>query len=212
MMEEMIDIEKSKMSEQRIQYILKQFKKIESIFGGDTEMSIKRYRQLLTEFSEQYSKGLKTLTGNNMHEEELLVYDAVECEEVEAFTVSNEPELRHIKPYDEEVLAMVNVESYKAKDYAETKTVTAAEKPEGAVAIKRVDEVQINSGPRAGQKAIVIELEPDWTYWPNRTSVKTIADKFGNDSEKWIGKKIKITTEKMIVQGKKTDVLFAEIA
>lgn len=106
---------------------------------------------------------------------------------------------------------MVDISSHMAKDFNETETLTAENiDKKKSYEITRVDEVEINSGPRAGSKAIVIELDKSWTYWPNKTSITNVANKLGTDTEKWIGKKIKLYTEKMMVRNQKRDVVFAE--
>lgn len=141
------------------------------------------YIVMLTKFSEEYSKEI--LPG------ELLGYDL---------------------KTKSEVMEMVELGGYMAKEFSETETLTAKNLKDKEYEITRVDEVNINAGPRAGQKAVVIELDKELTYWPNKTSITTLAKKFGTSSDKWMGQKIKIFVEKMMVRNERREVLFAEPA
>jgi hypothetical protein len=107
---------------------------------------------------------------------------------------------------------MVDVSKFKAKDFNETETINGENCPKDAMKITRVDEVNITTGPRAGESALVMELDSKFTYWPNRTSVKALATKLGDNSDSWIGKKIKLITEKTMVRGAKKDVIYAEVS
>ena len=180
-----LNLDLSRMSKDRITFIIRQFRKL----GEDTKLTIPVYRELLTKFSEDYSKLLKKRIGKELENSELLAYDTIEEKEVET---------------------MVNIDKYKAKEFTDTKTITAENKPDKALKITRVDEVTINSGPRQGETAVVMELDNEWTYWPNKTSITSLAGKFGNETDAWMNKKIKLGLEKMMVRGDTSPVMFAE--
>lgn len=59
--------------------------------------------------------------------------------------------------------------------------------------VEKVEEVEVEDN-RTGEprKALAITFAEfrDNPYWPNGTSIGILCDKYGNDEEKWIGKKI----------------------
>ena len=108
---------------------------------------------------------------------------------------------------------MVDVTGYMTKEFNETEGLTVQNvDTKKTYTITKVDEVMVSSGFRAGQKAIVMELDGKWSYWPNKTSITTLAEKWGTNTDKWTNKKIKFTVEKVMVRGQKKDAIFAEVA
>lgn len=111
---------------------------------------------------------------------------------------------------------MVDATKYLPQEFSETETISSTNMPEGNLKITRADEVTVNSGPRAGQTVLVIEVSDSngktWTYWPNKTSIGNLAREYGNDTDRWIGKTVVLTTETMMVRGSKRKVIFAEPA
>jgi len=47
-----------------------------------------------------------------------------------------------------------------------------------------------------------------WT--PNKTTLRILAKEFGDDTDVWVGKRVKITISKQNVRGKMTDVIYGE--
>jgi hypothetical protein len=67
-----------------------------------------------------------------------------------------------------------------------------------------VEEVEFKKGERAGQKGLVAEGKDDvgnmWAWFPNKTSVKTLSELYGQESDKWLGKKVVFETAKVHTQ------------
>ncbi len=103
-----------------------------------------------------------------------------------------------------------------AKDYTETITIGPDNIPTGTLEILRTDLVEIKSGVSAGQTKLVIECKNKkgdiYTYWPNKTSNKFLAEKFGMDTDDWIGKKFTLSSSKQVVRGERRTVIYAEPA
>ncbi len=105
----------------------------------------------------------------------------------------------------------MDMSKHKAQGFSDTETINAENVPTGKLTIVRADEVTISSGPRAGQIVPVIELSQDdkaYTYWPNKTSITTLCNKFGDDSDKWINNEIELDTENVMVRGQKRKAIF----
>ena len=174
----------SQMSTERIKYLQEKVKMLRPV-----HFELGFYSQLITSFSADFSTILKEKTGKELSENEILTYDHIGGRK------------------------MVNVEKYKAKEFSETETITAENLPKEPVTIKAEREVKVTTGPRAGEEALVLEVETKdglMTYWPNKTSVTAIAEAFGNDSTEWINKKISFEVERMMVRNQKRDVIFAK--
>ena len=195
-----INLNASEVSKERLDFMIKQFRKL----GEDTTLTLAQRDELQTLFSEMYSAQLKIEKGIELNPGELLVYDAKEIPQVElddgTFGSIEYGGMRK----------MVDISKFKAKDFNETETINGDNCPEGPLKITRADEVKITTGPRANEEALVLELDGKYTYWPNRTSVKNLATKLGDESDGWIGKTITLTTEKTMVRGAKKNVIYAE--
>jgi len=50
------------------------------------------------------------------------------------------------------------------------------------------------------------------TWTPNRTTLKKLAETFGDDTDKWVGKEVKLMIVKQNVHGKMLDVIYGEAA
>ena len=50
------------------------------------------------------------------------------------------------------------------------------------------------------------------TYTPNKTTLKKLATTFGDETDNWTGKKIKLSKSRMNVRGENKEVLFGEPA
>ncbi len=48
------------------------------------------------------------------------------------------------------------------------------------------------------------------TWTPNKTTLKKLSAKFGDETDAWIGKKVKISKAKMNVRGEMKQVIFGE--
>lgn len=139
------------------------------------------YKIMVSRFSEEYSSEL--LPG------EIIGYETIDKGGMET---------------------MVDLSGHMAKEFSDTETITPKNVTDKDYEITRIEEVTVNQGPRAGSKAVLIELDNKFTYWPNKTSITTLVKKFGTESEKWKGQKIRIGVEKMMVRNERKEVLFAE--
>lgn len=114
-----------------------------------------------------------------------------------------------------EVKDMVDASKYRAQEFASdaVQTISPSDYPKGELDVSRVDEVEVKSGFSAGQTKLVVEVKDAdgnvFTYWPNKTSIGTLVDAFGADTEKWLGKKFKLVLDTVRVRGQKRQALFA---
>jgi hypothetical protein len=96
---------------------------------------------------------------------------------------------------------MVDVTEFKAKDFKGVDNIMNGEKHPDFIEITRVEPVEFKSGKRMGQTGLVIEGKAKddvmWAWFPNKTSVKVLAELYGNESSKWIGKKVVFETAKV---------------
>jgi len=110
---------------------------------------------------------------------------------------------------------MVEVDKYMPKDFTgeDSVTVSPNDFPSGELEMTRIDEVEIKSGFSAGQVKLVIEAKDGegklYSYWPNKTSIKTLADAYGRNTDSWNGKKFKLEVDTVRVRGQKMKALFA---
>lgn len=106
---------------------------------------------------------------------------------------------------------MVDVADMRARDFTETTMINPDEIPEGDLTISRAERVMIKSGVSQGQEKLVLELADKdkelYSWFPNKTSIGNLCEKFGNDTDKWLKKEIKLTTESVMVQGKKRKMI-----
>lgn len=74
--------------------------------------------------------------------------------------------------------------------------------------------VTIKSGPRAGKSVLVITLATSagkkYAWFSNDRSARFLVEKFGNDENKWIGKKIEIVVKEQVIQGEDREVIYAK--
>lgn len=106
---------------------------------------------------------------------------------------------------------MADVSDMRAKDFVDSKMISPEELPEGELTISRADRVMIKSGVSQGQEKLVLELKDDkdelYSWFPNKTSIGTLCEKYGNDTDSWMKKNVKLTTENVMVQGKKRKMI-----
>lgn len=78
-----------------------------------------------------------------------------------------------------------------------------------------VDEGRIRTAAETGFKTDVFEIsvkigDVTFSWTMNKKSQRSLIAKFGQDTKKWIGKKIKFRTEQRDVFGKVKDVIYAD--
>ncbi|KKS79670.1 MAG: hypothetical protein UV54_C0030G0001 [Candidatus Beckwithbacteria bacterium GW2011_GWA2_43_10] len=78
-----------------------------------------------------------------------------------------------------------------------------------AVEFKEADELPFPTDK--GKHELTLELDGDELKWlANKTSLKALRAKFGVESDSWSGKKIKLWTIEMNIQGKLKSVVYAD--
>ena len=105
---------------------------------------------------------------------------------------------------------MVNVSDMRAKEFTESTMVSPDSVPEGELEITKAQRVLIKSGISKDSEKLVLELKKGtdvFSYFPNKTTIGALLDKFGADTDVWMHKKIKLGTESVMVQGKKKKMI-----
>jgi hypothetical protein len=106
---------------------------------------------------------------------------------------------------------MVDVTNMRAKQMVDTEVISPDVLPEGELEVTRAEKVAIKTGVSAGQEKLVLELKKGdkmYSWFPNKTSIGSMIDRFGSgDTDKWIGKKVKLSAEQVMVQGKKKKMI-----
>ena len=63
---------------------------------------------------------------------------------------------------------------------------------------------------KVGKYELLLEIENSETKWlANKTSIRSLMSVFGNDTENWIGKQIKMWVVEQIIEGKLRNVIYA---
>jgi hypothetical protein len=101
---------------------------------------------------------------------------------------------------------MVNIEGMKPQgEFADLPIVNAANHP-AHLKIEKVKQIKFATGMKAGKEGLVIEGSDEkaeiWSYFPNKTSIGVLADLYGDETDKWVGKSIQFETAKVQVKGK----------
>jgi len=101
---------------------------------------------------------------------------------------------------------MVNVSEMKPQgEFADLPIVNAAKYPV-SLKIEKVKQIKFTTGLKAGKEGLVVEGADEkaevWSYFPNKTSIGTICDMFGDETDKWIGKFISFEIAKVNIKGK----------
>lgn len=109
----------------------------------------------------------------------------------------------------------VSKENLLPQEFEETETISPDNLPKGPLEITRAAIVEIKSGISQGQRKLVVVAKNStgkaFTYWPNKSSISSIAETAGNETEDWLGKKIAFTTEKRVVRNVKRTVIYAKV-
>jgi hypothetical protein len=105
---------------------------------------------------------------------------------------------------------MVIVSDMRAKDFNETTMISPESVPAGELEITKAQRVLIKSGISKDSEKLVLELKSGdsaYSWFPNKTTIGALLDKFGADTDAWLHKKIKLGTENIMVQGKKKKMI-----
>jgi hypothetical protein len=109
---------------------------------------------------------------------------------------------------------MVDVSEFKAKEFKGVDNIMSGTKHPENIEVTRVDLVEFKQGKRAGTKGLVIEGKSEkgemWAWFPNKTSVKSLAEMYGDESSKWLGKKVVFSTAKVHTKEGIKDGLFVK--
>lgn len=104
----------------------------------------------------------------------------------------------------------MDITDMRAKEFEERKMIDPDSVPEEELEIMDALRVTIKSGVSMGKEKLVLELKgktESYSYFPNKVTIGAIADRFGNNTDAWKGKKIKLGTEAVMVQNKKKKMI-----
>lgn len=107
----------------------------------------------------------------------------------------------------------VRKEGLVAQAFEDREMISPNNIPAGLLEIVSVDLVQVKKGISMGQRKIVVGLKIDdklYGYWPNKTANADLEKRFGSETDGWIGKKIELTAENIMVQGKKMQTIIVK--